>query len=120
MAKSFYENVALHDFERRALAEGEKSKNVVLHFNPRSSTPMFVACVWDLWRAPGKPDLYSFAAITDEPPAEVAATGHDRCIIPLEAAAIDAWLDPTNAGRAALAALLDRRERPYFEHRLAA
>ena len=81
---------------------------------------MLVACLWDLWQAPGKPDLYSFAAITDEPPPEIAATGHDRCIIPLEAAAIGAWLDPAGADRAALAALLDRRERPYFEHRLAA
>lgn len=120
IAKSFYENVALHDFERRALGEGEKPKNLILHFNPKSASPMLVACLWDLWQAPGRPDLYSFAAITDEPPPEVAATGHDRCIIPLEAAAIDAWLDPAGADRAALAALLDRREHPYFEHRLAA
>lgn len=120
IAKSFYENVALHDFERRHLAEGEKPKNLVLHFNPRSSSPMLVACLWDLWQSPGKPDLYSFAAITDEPPAEIAATGHDRCIIPLEAGAIDAWLDPAASDRTTLNGLLDRRERPYFEHRLAA
>jgi putative SOS response-associated peptidase YedK len=124
IAKSFYENIALHDFERRPLREGEKPKNLILHFNPRSrpgpAEPMLVACLWDLWQAPGKPDLYSFAAITDEPPPEIAATGHDRCIIPLEASAIGAWLDPAGSDRAALAALLDRRERPYFEHRLAA
>jgi len=124
IARSFYENVALHDFERRPLGEGEKPKNLILHFNPRressATRPMLVACLWDLWQAPGKPDLYSFAAITDEPPPEIAATGHDRCIIPLEASAIDAWLDPAGADRAALAALLDRRERPYYEHRLAA
>jgi hypothetical protein len=29
-------------------------------------------------------DLWSFAAITDEPPQEVAAAGHDRCIIPIK------------------------------------
>ena len=124
IARSFYENVALHDFERRPLREGEKPKNLILHFNPRSrpgvAVPMLVACLWDLWQSPGKPDLYSFAAITDEPPPEIAATGHDRCIIPLEASAIGAWLDPAGSDRAALAALLDRRERPYFEHRLAA
>ncbi len=120
IAKSFYENVALHDFERRALREGEKRKNVIVHFNPRASQPMLVACLWDLWQAPGKPDLYSFAAITDEPPPEVAATGHDRCIIPLEASAIDAWLDPSGVEPAVLKGMLDRRERPYFEHRLAA
>lgn len=123
IAKSFYENVALHDFERRSLAEGEKAQNVVLHFNPRGSAsiaePMLVACLWDLWQAPGKPDLYSFAAITDEPPPEVAATGHDRCIIPLEPSAIEAWLSP-GTDRRAVGALLDRRERPYYEHRFAA
>jgi len=119
VAKSFYENVALHDFERRALREGEKPQNVILHFNPRSSAPMLVACLWDHWQSPGKPDLYSFAAITDEPPPEVAATGHDRCIIPLEARAVDAWLDPGPDHRA-LNALLDERERPYYEHRRAA
>jgi putative SOS response-associated peptidase YedK len=120
IAKSFFENVALHDFEQRVLGVGEKPKNVILHFNPRASTPMFAACVWDLWQAPGKPDLYSFAAITDEPPPEVAATGHDRCIIPLEPAALDAWLDPAASDRTVLASLLDRRERHFFEHRLAA
>lgn len=119
VAKSFYENVALHDFERRPLREGEKPQNVVLHFNPRSPAPMLVACLWDRWQSPGKPDLYSFAAITDEPPPEVAATGHDRCIIPLEADALDAWLNP-GPDRKALDALLDRRERPYYEHRRAA
>src|SRR5688572_12194173 len=119
VARSFYENVALHDFEKRALREGEKAQNVILHFNPRSSAPMLVACLWDCWRAPGQPDLYSFAAITDEPPLEVAETGHDRCIVPLEPRAIDAWLNP-GPDRKALDALLDERERPYFEHRLAA
>jgi len=35
----------------------------------------------------GNPDesLLSFAAITDEPPAEVASAGHDRCIVPVKA-----------------------------------
>ena len=37
----------------------------------------------------GEPDLLSFAAITDEPPPEVAAAGHDRCIIPLPESALD-------------------------------
>ncbi len=120
VAKSFYENVALHDFERRSLREGEKQENVILHFNPRSASPMLVACLWDRWQSPGKPDLYSFAAITDEPPVEVAETGHDRCIIPLRAGAVDAWLDAAGTERGKLDGLLDERERPYFEHRRAA
>ena len=39
----------------------------------------------------------TFAAITDEPPPEIAATGGD-----------------------ALQAILEDRDRPYYEHRLAA
>ncbi len=41
---------------------------------------MPLACLWDRWSKEGEPDLYSFAAITDEPPPEVAAAGHDRCL----------------------------------------
>ena len=62
----------------------------------------------------------SFAAITDEPPPEVAAAGHDRCIIPIRAENVDAWLSPDRGNLKALYAVLDDRERPYYEHRLAA
>jgi putative SOS response-associated peptidase YedK len=91
---SFYENVALHDFEKRALRAGEQGQNLVLHFNPQPPTDMLVACLWDRWRQKGAPDLYSFAAITDEPPAEVAATGHNRCIVALKHGNLSAWLNP--------------------------
>jgi hypothetical protein len=57
---------------------------------------------------------------TDEPPPEVAATGHDRCIIPLKLENIDAWLHPDPSNLAAQYAILDDRRRPYYEHRLAA
>jgi len=62
----------------------------------------------------------SFAAITDEPPPEVAAAGHDRCIIPIKPEHIDAWLNPDPHNLAAQYAILDDRERPYYEHRMAA
>jgi hypothetical protein len=29
-------------------------------------------------------DFRSFAAITDEPPEEIVASGHDRCIVPIK------------------------------------
>ena len=54
---------------------------------------MLVACLWS-HRQEGEESLLSFAAITDEPPAEVAAAGHDRCIIPIKPENPDAWLDP--------------------------
>jgi putative SOS response-associated peptidase YedK len=81
---------------------------------------MLVACLWSRWTAPGEPELLSFAAITDEPPAEVAAAGHDRCVIPIKQENVDAWLDPDQYTVQDLYDILDDRERPYYENRLAA
>jgi putative SOS response-associated peptidase YedK len=120
LVSSFFENVALHDFQHRKLKKGEKEKNLVLHFNPRMPEPMLLACVWDRWQGPGEEDLYSFAIVTDDPPPEIAETGHNRCPIPLKAANVDAWLTPESRSRDELQALLDDRERPYYEHELAA
>ena len=44
--------------------------------------------------AGGDESLLSFAAVTDDPPAEIAAAGQDRCIIPIKPANVDAWLQP--------------------------
>ena len=93
---------------------------MVLHYNPQAPMPMMLACLWDRWQEPGQTDLLSFTAITDEPPPEIAATGHDRCVIPLTAANIHAWIDPQGRTKQDLYQLLDERERPYYEHRLAA
>jgi putative SOS response-associated peptidase YedK len=68
----------------------------------------------------GEPDLLSFAAIKDEPPAEIAAAGHDRCIIPIRPENVDAWLNPDPRDLKAQYAILDDRGRPYYGHRLAA
>jgi putative SOS response-associated peptidase YedK len=116
----FYENVSRAKMEGRALAEGEKDENVVLEFRPTTGGQMLVACLWSKWTAPGEPDLLSFAAITDEPPPEIAAAGHDRCIVPIRQEHVDAWLNPDPNDLAALYAILDDRERPYYETRLAA
>ncbi len=105
---AFYENVS------------RDGSNVVLEFNPRPTQDMLVACLWSRWAGHGEPDLLSFAAITDEPPEEVAAAGHDRCIIPIKPENIDAWLNPDPADLAAQYAILDDRARPFYEHRLAA
>jgi putative SOS response-associated peptidase YedK len=113
VVSAFYEHVALP----RADAEPEK---VILEFKPKPLQNMLVACLWSRWTAPGEPDLLSFAAITDEPPPEVAAAGHDRCIIPIKPENMDAWLNPNPKNRMALYAILDDRERPYYENRLAA
>ena len=65
------------------------------------------------------PDYVEFT-FTDEPPPEVAAAGHDRCIVPIRPENIDAWLTPDANDPAASYRILDDRDRPYYEHRLAA
>ncbi len=117
---AFYENVDRHRVEGRELGVDEAVENVVLEFKPRPTQDMLVACLWSRWTAPGEPDLMSFAAITDEPAAEVAAAGHDRCIIPIRPEHIDGWLNPHPLNLAAQHAILDDRVRPFYEHRMAA
>jgi putative SOS response-associated peptidase YedK len=116
----FYENVSKAKFEGTLLETHERDENVVLEFRPSNGELMHVACLWSRWSAPGQPDLLSFTAITDEPPPEVAAAGHDRCIIPIKAENILAWLNPDASDLAAMYEILDDRDRPYYEHRLAA
>ena len=120
VVNAFYENVNLHKAEGGELAEGEAVQNLVLEFRPKPTQDMLVACLWSKWTGTGEPDLLSFAAITDEPPEEVAAAGHDRCIIPIRPENIGAWLKPNPQDLASLYAILDDRERPYYEHRMAA
>ena len=117
---AFYENVSRHRVEGRELAEGEREENVVLEFQPTPPQPMLVACLWSPWRGPDGETLLSFAAITDTPPPEIAAAGHDRCVIPIRPENVDAWLNPDPRDLGASYAILDDRVRPYYEHRLAA
>jgi putative SOS response-associated peptidase YedK len=109
MVESFFENVQ------------RDGKNQVLHFVPRQANTMLIACLAATWHDPkgGRP-LLSFAAITDEPPAEVAAAGHDRMIINLKPEHLDAWLQPAGRSLDELQAILSDRQTPYYEHEVMA
>ncbi len=113
----FRENVKRHDMEQRELNPGEAAENVILEFKPRERQDMLVPCVWDRWEQGGEV-LNSFALITDEPPPEVAAAGHDRCPINLTPEAAHAWLTPGQS-RADYFAILVQRQKPYYEHQIA-
>lgn len=104
------------------IGDDGRPHNVVLEFQPDPPQDMLVACLWSRWTDPAgiEPDLLSFAAITDEPPAEVAAAGHDRCIIQIDPADVDAWLRPDPARLADAFRIFDARPRPIYGHRLAA
>jgi putative SOS response-associated peptidase YedK len=115
----FYENVERHRLEGRELAPGEPPQNVVLNFRPQPPGDMYVPCVWSHWRGDGE-ELRSMALITDSPPEEVAAAGHDRCPISLRFESACAWLRPQGLSTGALYTILGDRERPYYEHQLLA
>lgn len=83
-------------------APGGGSREIVFH--PGERAFMWAASLYSVTGS-----RLSFALITDEPPPEVAAAGHDRCPLFLEGEAWDQWLKP-GADKKALHALLDRKE----------
>jgi putative SOS response-associated peptidase YedK len=113
--ESFFEHVKLHDFEQRDLQKNEKEKSIVIEFRPSEISEMLVPCIWDNWGE----EFYSFALITDEPPSEVRARGHDRCPIFLKPELIDRWLNPQNQTSSELLNLLDQTVKPFYQAALA-
>jgi hypothetical protein len=69
---------------------------------------------------PGEQDLWSFAALTDEPRPEIAETGHQRCVIALQQPSLREWLSPVGVSRERLNAILGQREAAYYKHQIAA
>jgi putative SOS response-associated peptidase YedK len=106
LVDAFFENVA-----------GPNGKNLVLEFRPNPPQTLLVACVWSRWTKPGEKDLLSFAIITDDPPPEIAAAGHDRCPVAIKAEHIDAWLNPDPRNLEAVDVILDARPSVYFVNR---
>jgi putative SOS response-associated peptidase YedK len=109
LVETFFENV------------DRDGKNQVLHFIPKPAGTMLIACLYSEWKDPeGGAPLLSFAAITDEPPAEVAAAGHDRMIVNLKPENLDVWLRPEGRKLADLDAVLADHQTPYYEHEVMA
>lgn len=102
---SFYENV------------DRGGRNAVLHFVPQPAGPMFIACLYtEATDAKTGQKLLTYAAITDDPPAEVAAAGHDRMIVNLTPDNVQRWLTPQGRSIAELQSILDDKQKPYYEH----
>jgi putative SOS response-associated peptidase YedK len=109
LVESFFENV------------DRDGKNQVLHFIPKPAGTMMIACLYAEWMDPkGGSPLLSFAAITDDPPVEVAAAGHDRMIINIKPENLEAWLAPTGKSLEEMERILADRQAPYYEHEVMA
>jgi putative SOS response-associated peptidase YedK len=120
VVESFFENVQLHAMEHRELKAGEEAQNVVLQFTPEPAEPLLIACLWSHWTDPKEPDVRGFAAITDDPPADVAAAGHDRCIVNLKPEHVEAWLSPEGRSTEELQTILSDRAIPIIQYAKAA
>lgn len=117
VARRFYESVHLNDLQSRELAPGERPISVELEFRPEPEQDMLLACLWRYVEPEGDdPGFYSVAAITRDPPPEVAAVGHDRCVIPIKPEHLDAWLDPRAGRLAEMTAILEDTLDVYFKH----
>lgn len=106
LAETFYEQV-----------DDGRGGSKEIHFRPRTGETMYIACLYSHWTDPKglEPDLWSFAAITDEPEPEVAAEGHDRTIINIKPEHVDAWLNPDPNNLQALFDIFDDRRHPFYE-----
>ena len=108
--RSFYENVM-----------GKDGEKVVLHFDPREPAVMLIACLYAEWSDPKSGEtLLSFAAVTDEPPEEIAAARHDRMVVRLTRENVDRWLTPQGRSDEELQTILSERQPAYYERRVAA
>ena len=98
----------------------QQNQNRVQTFNGRRQIRSSDGSMWTPPAGSDEDDLWSFAAITDEPPPEVAAAGHDRCIVQLRPENVQAWLTPQGRSLEELDALLDDKAPAYYAHKLAA
>jgi len=109
IAYEFFENV------------DRAGRNAVLHFVPKPAGPMYVACLYVETTDPKTgTKLLSFAAITDDPPPEVLAVGHDRMIINMKPENVERWLTPHGRSADELQTILSDRQKPYYEHEVMA
>ena len=81
--EKFYEHVQRHDYEQRPLAHNESAQSVTISFYPDTAEILQVPVLYTKTAFKNGRHMLSCAIITQEPPAEVLAHGHDRCPIHL-------------------------------------
>lgn len=94
-----------------------EDKKRLISFLPGDKQIMWAPCLWDYWENPEYDfGFYSFALITDDPPPEVSAAGHDRCPIFLKEKYIDEWLDVSPKSQEDWYKLLKNKEEVFFKN----
>jgi putative SOS response-associated peptidase YedK len=98
----------------------QKARKVEISFSPDGFESMWAASLFEEYKSPTSGLIRSFAMVTDDPPKEVAAAGHDRCPVFIEQSKMDDWLNPEGQSLKTLDALLDHKQKTYYSHVLAA
>ena len=107
--------------EGRELRDGETAGNVILEFRPRPQqhdAGRLPVVALDARRASASCCPSRRSPTSRRPRSPPRATTAASCRSSREH--VQAWLNPDAADLAAMYAILDERERPYYEHRLAA
>ncbi len=100
--------------------DNDKIKKVEIAFSPSERGMMWAASLYSPPKGKAILPYASFAMVTDEPPQEVAAAGHDRCPIFLREDLIDQWLHAKEKSKEELLTLLDKKEKTFYLHDLVA
>lgn len=93
-------------------------RKTIIRFQPEHSGDLVVPVIFSQGQRPDGSEGYGFAIVTDDPPEEVAAAGHDRCPVILDPAVIDDWLQPEGKSVADLNRILTTRRSVTFQHQL--
>jgi putative SOS response-associated peptidase YedK len=111
--------VSLHGLQQRQLTPGERHVSGEICFSSEPMQELILACLWRYVEATEVEEgFHSFAIITRDPPPEVAAAGHDRCVIAIKPENLDAWLDPDPHHLPDMCAILDDPVGLYYQHEL--
>lgn len=116
----FSKKHALFPFQRFFEWVARDGGKVEISFNPDGHDGMHAAALYEEYNHPELGIIRSFAMVTDQPPPEVAAAGHDRCPVFLQESLIGEWLSPAGKPLDQLDALLDHKEPTYYSHARAA
>ena len=106
---------ALFPFERFYEWVLRDEKKIEISFSPDGYSDMWAASVYESCKTEFGV-LQSFAMCTDDPPAEVARAGHDRCPVFLIEELIDQWLQPKGKTWDELDGLLEKKQPTHYSH----
>jgi putative SOS response-associated peptidase YedK len=98
--------------------EGKNGESKIIYFQPKDEKIMWAASIYEEAKTEHGL-LRTFAAVTDDPPPEVSAAGHDRCPVYLSNDHFEKWLAPHGVTKEELIELLTSVVPTVFKHEAA-